>query len=187
MKFNFLKLKAQSKFVLTLAALSVLSYSCGDNTKQNDSENSDAEQQEVNPDDLSDSDLRKFLEIDNEIRPLQRMADSEMIGIIERNGLTVESYSEIAQASQNPLEEPDIETSKMELFERINDSLDVVQERMMGMYEEVITKHGMNLENYIAMVNKINSSQELQQKLTEMMSMDEQNMIPEDFMMPSED
>lgn len=190
MKFNFLKPKSTTKLVLAVTALSIFAASCGGDKSKNENEdesNQQQEQVEIDLDNLTESDLKKFLDIDNEIMPLQRMADSEMIGIIERNGLTIEEYSSIAQAAQNPLEEPEIENEKMEMFEFINDSLGMVQDRMMAKYEEVITKHGIVLEDYIAMVNKINSDQDLQRRLTEMMNQGQENMLPEDFMLPEED
>ena len=74
---------------------------------------------------VSDEELESFIQVVNQIQKINQESQTEMISAIEETGITVERFSEINQAEQNPQVEVEVGESEQAQY---SEAMAVVQE-----------------------------------------------------------
>ncbi len=119
---------------------------------------------------VSDEELQVFVDASMKAQEIQTEAQMEMIGIVEEEGLDVETYNEILQGmqmGQSP-DELDVESDTVEKFEKASELIGEIEQEMEGKLISAIEDEGLNLERYQQIFTAIQTSPELQQKMQQM-------------------
>lgn len=119
---------------------------------------------------FSDEDLAKFSKAAAKVNEIQQSAEKQMIDAIEKQGLDLDTFNEIAMAQQNPNAETGaIDEGDMKKFQAVSGDLQQIQMDMQPKMVEAIESTGIELNKYQEMVTAYQQSPELQQRVQEMM------------------
>lgn len=121
--------------------------------------------------DVSDEELERFIDVTIELQEGQMEAQQNMITIVEEEGLTVDSYNEIAQGIQmgQTQEELEVSDEDMEKYEAITDLIADIEQDLDAELEEVINESGMSMDRFQQINMALQQDQELLQRAQEMM------------------
>ena len=121
--------------------------------------------------DVSDEELERFIDVTIELQEGQMEAQQDMITIVEDEGLTVDSYNEIAQGMQmgQTQEELEVSDEDMEKYETITDLIAAIERELDADLEEVINESGMSMDRFQQINMALQQDQELLQRAQEMM------------------
>jgi len=121
--------------------------------------------------DVSDEELERFIDVTIELQEGQMEAQQNMITIVEDEGLTVDSYNEIAQGMQMGQSQEELEVSDedMEKYETITDLIAEIERELDADLEEVINEAGMSMDRFQQINMALQQDQELLQRAQEMM------------------
>jgi hypothetical protein len=123
-------------------------------------------QQEMPDIEVSDDEMRNFVEVTMDAQQVQSEAQSEMIELVEESGMTVDRFNEILSGMQqgNTQEDMEVGDEEMETFDGVIEELEVIQQGV----EEKIVGHIEDKEMEVERFQEINMAlqmdQELQQK-----------------------
>ncbi len=119
---------------------------------------------------VSDQELQVFVDASIKAQQIQTEAQMEMIGIVEDEGLDVETYNEIMQGMQMGQSPEDLEVSsdQIERFEKASEMIGEIEQEMEGELISAIEDEGMNLDRYEQIFTAIQTDPELQQKMQQM-------------------
>lgn len=133
-------------------------------------------QQQAAPDvDLSEEEAETFADAIIAAQKVQAGAQQELVSIIEDEGLDIETFQQIAQASQQGQEPADsvIEDGDMEKFDNANESIKEAQEGIQSDVADAVEEAGMEMERFQEINQAVQQDPELQklvrQKLQEKM------------------
>lgn len=119
---------------------------------------------------FSDEDLAQFSEAAAKVNEIQQSAEKKMIDAIEKQGLNLDKFNEIAMAQQNPNAEAGaIDEGDMKKFQAVSGDLQQIQTDMQPKMVEAIESTGIELDKYQEIVTAYQQSPELQQRVQEMM------------------
>lgn len=123
-------------------------------------------QQQMPDIEVSDSEMRDFVEVTMDAQQVQNEAQSEMIELVEDSGMTVDRFNEILSGMQSGQSQEDLEVgdSEMSAFDEVIEDLEVIQQ---GVEEEIITyieSKDMEVERFQEINMALQMSPELQQK-----------------------
>lgn len=119
-------------------------------------------------DELSDSILTMFLDVQAFAFSLQPAAQQEALAIIASKGLTVEEYEVIAKKAENPLEPGDMSEEESNTYSEIRTELEAMNSRFMDQYYGKIETIGFSKENFTILNERINNEEALQQRITQL-------------------
>lgn len=118
-------------------------------------------QQQAAPDiDVSDDEAEQFVDAAMDAQEVQMEAQKKMIGVIEEEGLDVETYQKIAQSNQmgqSPQgqgqgqgqdEQSDISEGDMEKFESVSESLQEMQGEIQQEVVAAVENAGMEMQRF---------------------------------------
>lgn len=120
--------------------------------------------------DVADEELQVFVDASMKAQQIQTESQMEMIGIVEDEGLEVETYNEILQGmqmGQSP-DELDVASSDVEKFENASEQIGEIEQEMEQKLITAIEDEGMGLERYQEIFTAIQADPELQQKMQQM-------------------
>jgi|SRR5699024_2581993 len=115
--------------------------------------------------DISDTQLAQFADAYINVQMQNQEAQQEMIAIIEKEGLEVERFSQIQEASMNPNQQSDATPDEMKKHASAMAKLDEMQPKLEKKAIEGIEATGISLEQYQSIASAVQQDQELQQKL----------------------
>lgn len=115
--------------------------------------------------DISDTQLAQFADAYINVQMQNQEAQQEMVAIIEKEGLEVERFSQIQEASMNPNQQSDATPDEMKKHASAMAKLDEMQPELEKKAIEGIEATGISLEQYQSIASAVQQDQELQQKL----------------------
>lgn len=129
--------------------------------------------------DVSDEELEQFVNVSSVVQEIQMEAQTEMIEIVENEGLEVDTYNQIAQAMQMGQSEDEIDVSSedMERFENASATIQEMEMELEAEMTSAIEDEGMDTERFMMINMALQQDPELQQRIQEHMG--EPQMQPE--------
>jgi len=120
---------------------------------------------------VSDDELQQFIDITIEFQEGQMEAQQEMIGIVEDEGMTVDSYNEIAQGMHMGQAQDELEVSEsdMEKYNAITELIDEIERELDSEMEDILADAGMSMDRFQQINMALQQDQELLQRAQEMM------------------
>lgn len=123
------------------------------------------QQQQQQKVEVTDAELSKFAEAFQGIRVIGQQSQQEMLQVVQKEGMDVQRFNEIHQATLNPEMEVEATTEEKEQHKNIISELEVMQTSMQQQMEKVITDSGLSLERYEQIAMGLQSDRELQERL----------------------
>jgi hypothetical protein len=118
---------------------------------------------------ISDNELKQFVTAFQQIQVINQQTQEAMIKAVKEEGLEVERYNEI-QASENDTSKVTEATAEeMEKYKSAKQKLEKLQIESQPKMQEKIIEAGLTIPRYQEIVNAIQASPELQQKVQEYM------------------
>jgi len=157
----------------TLAMFSLSFMACNsDGSSKESSDVVEIDDSEVDPENVSDEDLQKFIDIMNSTMGAQEAAQMAMIQAVGDEGLEVEEYMMISQMMSNPQSNETVSTTDMEKFEKATAEIERIEEETKAEMEKLIESAGMSMKRYESMMMAIQTNPDLLQRAFKMMGMD---------------
>ncbi len=120
--------------------------------------------------DISDEELKKFAGVFMAEQEIQQ----EMMAIIQKEGLTVQRYQQIQQASSNPEQEPDATEEEMKQYEAVMASIQEIQPQAQKKIQDKIEEEGLTEQRYQEINMAMQQNQELQNRFQTIMQENQQ-------------
>ncbi|MGO3182854.1 MAG: DUF4168 domain-containing protein [Aequorivita sp.] len=114
---------------------------------------------------VSDAELTKFANAYQEMQVQNQEIQQEMVKIIEKEGMDVDRFSTIQQASMDPNQEVDASAEEMKMHEKAVAKMQKMQPEMEKKASEKIAATGLTMERFEALAAVIQNDQALQQRL----------------------
>jgi hypothetical protein len=120
-------------------------------------------QQEMPDIEVSDDEMRNFVEVTMDAQQVQSEAQGEMIALVEESGMTVDRFNEILSSMQqgNSQEDMEVGDEEMETFDGVIAELEVIQKGV----EEKIVGHIEDKEMEVERFQEINMALQMDQEL----------------------
>jgi hypothetical protein len=116
--------------------------------------------------DVSDEEAGKFADAAMEAQQIQMQAQQRMVGIIEDEGLDVQTYQTIAQSTQSGGQAPDsISDGDMERYQNATESLKEVQAEIQEEIVNAVENAGMEMQRFQEISRAAQQDQELQKQI----------------------
>ncbi len=129
--------------------------------------------QQGTQEDFSDEEIETFVKINKEIMPLQEDIQTDMVSTIEKEGMEVPRFQELAQAQQGgKLQEVTQDPKELEKFNAAGQKIMKLQENLQGEIEKVIDDNKMSPEKFEAIFMAYNINPEVKQKVDKLISED---------------
>jgi len=119
---------------------------------------------------FSDEELQKFATVYQELMLESQKVQQDLQGTIEKEGMEVQRFSEIQQASMSEDMTSDATETEMEQYQKIMIEVEKVQMSFNDKVEELIASNGFTTQKYEEIVNALQQDPALQQKLQQLMS-----------------
>lgn len=113
---------------------------------------------------VNDNDLEKFATVTQTVMQKNQEVQQEMLGEIEKEGLTGERYTQLQMAEQNPTAKSDASKEEIAKKEKIDRKLDQLNQELQKKQVAIIEEGGMTLERYQEIANAVQSDQNLLEK-----------------------
>ncbi|MEX0812454.1 MAG: DUF4168 domain-containing protein [Chitinophagales bacterium] len=118
---------------------------------------------------VSDAELEKFVNALNKVNQVQEQYQGEMVQQVEKSGLDVERFNEIANAQQNPNQEVEASEKELANFQTAVEKISSTQQEMQSELQNAVVDAGMQPTRYQQIMNQVNQDPALQQKVQSMM------------------
>lgn len=119
---------------------------------------------------VSDEDLETFVVIYKEVQTENQKIQQKMVGTIQEEGMDINRYNEINQASANPEAEVEATDEEMAAFEKVSKKVNKIQKEFQQEVKEMIESEGMTLEEYQEVYATLQKDKALQEKFGELMN-----------------
>ncbi|MFP4664443.1 MAG: DUF4168 domain-containing protein [Bacteroidales bacterium] len=120
--------------------------------------------------DVSDEELEKF----SNVFMTEQEAQQDMMAVIEEEGLNVQRFQQIQQASGNPEQESDATEEEMEQFEAAMASVQSIQPEIQKKIQDKIEEEGLTEQRYQEINMALQQDQELQKRFQDIMQKNQQ-------------
>lgn len=129
-----------------------------------------APQIEIN-EDFTDKELKEFVKINIDMIPIQEKGQEEMLKAIEKEGLEVQRFQELAQAQQaGKLTEVSGDPKEIAKFNQAGQKVLNTQQEVQLKAQEVIVKSDLSEEKFQEIYLAYNQSEKVKSKIDEMMA-----------------
>lgn len=120
---------------------------------------------------VSDDELKKFLDASSVVQQIQMESQQEMVAIVEEEGLAVETFNQIAQARQTGQPDDDINVTSEDLdkFDQASETITEMEQDLESKLMSAIEDEGMEPERFMAINMALQQDPSLQQRIQEMM------------------
>lgn len=118
---------------------------------------------------ISDSDMELFASAFQEVQSVNQEIQNEMVGAIKEEGLDVQKFNEIQQASQAEGEESNISEEDMAKYQKSIQAIQAVQQEAQQKMKKVVEESGLGMEKYQNIMRKVQEDPAIQAKLQEML------------------
>lgn len=125
--------------------------------------------QEQTKTEVKDAELKQFVTVSQNVMEINQERQQEMLGEIEKEGLTGERYTELRMAEQNPAAAK-AEPSKDELEKkkRVDEKLQKIEQKTQQEQVAIVEDSGLSIERYQEIAQAVQSDQELNEKFQKM-------------------
>ncbi|WP_310994333.1 DUF4168 domain-containing protein [Aequorivita marina] len=114
---------------------------------------------------VSDAELTQFANAYQEMQMQNQQAQQQMVKIIEDEGMDVQRFSTIQQASMDPNQEVDATVAEMKMHGNAIAKMEKLQPELEKKASEKIAATGLSMERFEALAAQIQQDQALQQRL----------------------
>ncbi|WP_026450956.1 DUF4168 domain-containing protein [Aequorivita capsosiphonis] len=114
---------------------------------------------------VSDAELTQFANAYKEMQVQNQEAQQEMVKIIEAEGMDVQRFSTIQQASMDPNQEVEATDAEMKMHDNAIAKMQQMQPELEKKASEKIVATGLTMERFEAIAAVIQKDQGLQQRL----------------------
>ncbi|GGW34749.1 DUF4168 domain-containing protein [Arenibacter certesii] len=114
---------------------------------------------------ISDAELTNFATAYQKLQIQNQVTQQNMMKVIEDEGIGVERFSEIQQASMDPNKEIDATDKEKELHKKALAKLEKMQPELEKEINEQITSTGMTMEQFESLAKAIQQDPSLQKRL----------------------
>lgn len=122
-------------------------------------------QQQQQKVEVSDAELTKFARAFQEIRMINQEVQQEMMGVVQSEGMDIQRFNEIHQATVDPEVEVEATAAEKEQHKNITSELEEIQVKFQGRLEKVITDQGLTIQQYEKIAMGLQNDPELQERL----------------------
>lgn len=112
---------------------------------------------------VSDKEMKRFVKVSDKLQVVQQGAQEKMMTAIEDNGLDVQRYSEIEQATRSG-QEVEMTAEEENAYEKTSK---VVQQEQMKIQQEaqkLLQKHDFDQQRFMKISQALRTDQELMEK-----------------------
>ena len=126
----------------------------------------------VSPDEISDSELKKFINASGEIEPIQKEASNKIENIVKEEDMDINRFQQILAAGQNPeiANRMEIEEEEIRKVENMRPGITEVHEEARLEMIETITECGLTIERFEDIYISLRQHPELVQRLENLLS-----------------
>jgi len=114
---------------------------------------------------VSDEQFDKFANAFQAVQQENMKAQEKMVNVIQDEGLTVEKFNEIHQASLNPNAEVEASEEDMRKHKSALEKVEAMNDDIQKMMENKIQESGLTTEEFEMINQKVQADPEMQQKL----------------------
>lgn len=118
---------------------------------------------------VSDAELAKFAEAFQKMRMANQKAQQQMMQIIKDEGMDLQRFNEIHQASRNPNKEVEATKAEEEKYSAVVEELESLQPQFQKKMQTIISNSDLSMERYQKLAMALRTDQELQKRLQEIM------------------
>lgn len=119
--------------------------------------------------DVSDEDLETFVAVYQEVQAENQKLQQGMTEIIQKEGMDIQRFNEIYEASASPEKEVEATDEELETHAKVVEEIEQAQTDFQAKVVKLIEKEGMTLDRYQEVFAQLQTDQELQQKFSELM------------------
>lgn len=125
--------------------------------------------------DVSDEELKKFVEVATSVQQVQRSAQQKMIDSVKSTGLSLDEYQKIASSQRGQqmpgggdTSENDFTDQQKQQFEEANQKINGMQTGLRDNVNQAIEDAGMDPQRFQKISRALRSDQELQQRFQQL-------------------
>lgn len=119
---------------------------------------------------VSDADLDKFADAYTAVQQESQKVQQEMMGVIQEAGLEPQRFNEMYEASMTEGKEVDTDADEQKKFDKAMTDIKKKQASVQENMEKKIKEAGLDMVTYQGIMQKLQTSPELQQKLQQKMT-----------------
>lgn len=118
---------------------------------------------------VSDADLNKFANAYKAVQMENQEMQQDMVEMIQNEGLELDRFQSIQQASVNPEAKVDATKEELSSYKKVMAEIEKMQPKLQEDMAKLIADNGLTLDRYQEIGAALQSDQALQQKLQAMM------------------
>lgn len=126
--------------------------------------------QEPAQQDISDADMELFASAFQEVQSVNQQVQNEMVGAIQEEGLDIQQFNQIQQATQAGGEETDISEEDMKKYQKSIEAIQKVQQEAQAKMQKAVEESGLDMQKYQQIMRAVQEDPEIQAKLQEMLT-----------------
>ena len=119
---------------------------------------------------VSDADMKLFASAFQQVQAVNQQVQNKMVGAIQAEGLDIQKFNEIQQASQAEGEESDISEEDMAKYQKSIQAIQAVQQEAQQQMKKAIEESGLAVEKYQNIMRAVQEDPAIQAKLQEILS-----------------
>lgn len=121
--------------------------------------------------DVTDEELREFVNVSMVAQEIQMGAQTDMVDVVEQEGLDVETYNLIAESRYNeqPDENLDVSDEEIEKYESASAAVSELERELDQEMTEAIEDEGMSRERFMELNMALQQDPELQERVQQIM------------------
>ena len=118
---------------------------------------------------ISDAELNKWANAYQKVQMQNQQAQQKMMTMIQDEGMELQRFNEIQQASMNPNQQIDATEAEIKKHKMVSDKIEKMRPELERKATEAIESTGMSIERYQEIAAVIQQDQNLQQRLQKIM------------------
>jgi hypothetical protein len=119
---------------------------------------------------ISDADMELFATAFQDVQAVNQQIQNKMVGAIQKEGLDIQTFNKIQQASQSEEAETEISEEDMAKYQKSIQAIQVVQQEAQQKMKKAVEDSGLGMDKYQNIMRKVQEDPEIQAKLQEMLA-----------------
>lgn len=124
-----------------------------------------APEPQVQQTEVSDEELAEFAQAFQVMRMLNQEIQQELTGVVEEEGMQIQRFNEIHQATVDPATPVEATDEEKEQYENISTEIDKRQVGFQQQMEDIVSDLDMTFERYQEIAMRLQNDPELQERL----------------------
>lgn len=116
---------------------------------------------------VTDEELSEFAQAFQMMRMLNQEIQQELSGVVEDEGMEIQRFNEIHQATVDPATPVDATDEEQKQYKTITSEIEKRQVEFQQQMEEIVTEQDITFERYQEIAIQLQNHPELQQRLKE--------------------